>query len=158
MKRTFLVIDSRTLRTRPAGPATANIWLEINGLQYPMLEWNDFVVIVMGWWVLALLRLVRGASALEIVHFMDGPYSVEVDILQTGMMQFRVLKRDLAGGDELATGEAPAKLFVPELISQSREVLCACKRQNWWSTDAEVLESSVEALELSEARFRRRDF
>ena len=152
MKSVFLITEPDTLRVRPSGPATGNIWLEMNGQQFPMLHWNDFVVVILGQWALALSRMVCGLSVRETVHFMDGPYAVELGISQTGMLQLRALKRGLSGTDEVTTGEEPARLFIPELISQSRDVLNACKSQNWWSKDVEVLESSVKDLTLESKR------
>jgi hypothetical protein len=145
MKRVFLVIEPKSLRLSPSGKALANIWLQINGLQFPMNHWNDFVVVIMSWWVLALLRLVSGVSSQEIVHFMDGPYAVEVAALPSGMLRFRALTRS-SRDREVATGEEPINPFVLGLIAQTREVLEECKRQAWWSKDAEILESSSEAL------------
>jgi len=146
VNKIILVTEPNTLSARPNGTATANIWLEINGIQFPMLRWNDFAVVVMSWWAIALLRLLRGTSILETVNFMDGPYTVEVSISSPGMLQIRALRRCVAQVDEVATGEEPTTPFILGLISQSSKILDACKRQGWWSKDAEILESSLEAL------------
>ncbi len=153
MTRTLLVTETESLRVRPGGPATANIWLDINGCQFPMHRWNDFAVVVMGWWAVALLRLFRGVSSVERVDFMDGPYTVEVSKTSSGTLHFRALKGS-DRTDEVAIAEGPAMPFVLGLISQSREILDACKRHAWWSKDADVLESSVEVLNQESTRLQ----
>ena len=74
---------------------------------------------------------------------MDGPYFVEV-ARSTGMLKFRMVARDR----EVDTGEAAVKPFIVALMSQSGRVLDACRTQEWWSTDADALESLLEKLRL----------
>lgn len=151
MTRASVVAEADSVRVRLGGPATANIWVLIDGCEFPAHGWNDFVVVVLGWWVAALLLLLRNVSTQETVNFMDGPYAVEVSKTPTGMLQFRALE----GADrsnEVAIGEAHAVPFVLGLISQSREILAECKRQGWWSEDAEALESSLNLLEQESAK------
>jgi hypothetical protein len=146
MTEAFMVTEPGSVRVRLGGPATANVWLSLNGCEFPMRGWNDFAIVVLGWWAIALLRLVRNASTRETVHFMEGPYSVEVTSVHAGMLQLRALEGS-GRNREAGTGEVQAIPFVLELISQSREVLEACRRQGWWSKDADTLESALEALE-----------
>jgi hypothetical protein len=61
------------------------------------------------------------------------------------MARFRALTGS-ARDSEVATGEEPIKPFILGLISQASEVLDECKRQAWWSKDAETLESSLKVL------------
>lgn len=78
---------------------------------------------------------------------MDGPYLVEVSLSPAKILHFRALKRNLIEFEELAVGENVAAPFIRDLISQMRELLTACKRQNFWSSDTEALESSIASLE-----------
>jgi hypothetical protein len=146
MTETSMIVETSSLAVRPGGPATANIWMVINGREFPMRRWNDFVVVVLSWWATALLQLLRNTSAKETLHFMDGPYTVEVSKTASGMLQFRALEGS-GRNIETAIGEEPTLPFILGLIAQSREVLNECKLQNWWSKDAETLKISLEALE-----------
>ena len=53
------------------------------------------------------------------------------------------------------SGEGLALPFVRELVSQSRDVLEGCRRQHWWSEDAEKLESSLDALQKESSQLVR---
>ena len=79
------------------------------------------------------------------VGFMEGPYSVEVTMFSSGILSFRAVE-GTARANEIATGRASAIRFIAQLMSQSGEVLDACKRRGWWSKDAEELKSSLENL------------
>jgi hypothetical protein len=142
----FMVVEPGSVSVRPSGPATANVWLSLAGCEFPMRGWNDFAVVILGWWATALLRLLRNVSTRETVNFMDGPYSVEVSRTPSGMLHLRALEGSTRNR-EMATGEVEANPFVLGLISQSRGVLDACRRQGWWSNDAQTLESALAALE-----------
>ncbi len=143
---THLVIELGKLDLRPQGPATAGIWLTLNGSHFPMIGWNDFVVVVLGWWVAAVLRLLQSDSASELVHFMDGPYAVEISRMPSGRFQLRMFAGP-NGGREVAVGEAEVRQFISELSVQSRNLLDVCRLRGWWSLDAEELKSHLQNMD-----------
>jgi len=147
-----LVVETASLRFRPDGPATGNVWLVLNGQEFPMRGWNDFVVVILGWWAAALLLVLRNESPHEMVEFMDGPYAVEVSRTLSGTLWFRALEGP-GRNSEVVIGEGLIKPFAVGLVAQSREVLNACRRQGWWSEDAETLQSALEDLEQELSRF-----
>lgn len=147
----MIMLDATSASTRVGGPATAGIWLEVDGREFPSRGWNDFAVVVLGWWVAAVLRLLDGESTRETVHFMDGPYAVEVTQPFSSRLRFRGL-----GGasrrDEVVVGEGRAAPFLDSLLSASRTMLDLCRAQGWWSPDAQELKDSSEALEAAVSR------
>jgi hypothetical protein len=46
-----------------------------------------------------------------------------------------------------AYGEVATTSFTIDFISASRKMLDACKKLSWWSKEAEILETSLTALE-----------
>ena len=149
-----LVTDFKTLKVRDRGPAIAGIWLASGDTQFPIKGWSDFVVVVLGWWAVAIVRLMRSDSDKELVNFMDGPYSVELTRAQLGEIRLRMLA-GAGGGREVAVGEADLQKFVTELTDHARDLLELCKLRQWWSADAETLESNLRDLD-SEMAARRR--
>ncbi len=143
---THLVTELGKLSLRPQGPATAGIWLTSNGSHFPMIGWNDFVVVVLGWWVAAVLRLLHNDSASERIHFMDGPYAVEISRMPPGRFQLRMFAGP-NGGHEVAVGEAEVRQLVTELSVQSRKLLDQCTLRGWWSPDAEELKSQLQNMD-----------
>ena len=151
----FLKVDVSTVTAPRDRSATGNLWLDVGGCKFPAEGWNDLVVVVLGWWVNAVLRLLSNDSSCEVVNFMDGPYTVRVSMTSAEMLEFRALAgigRDI----EKAKGEALPNAFAESLISQSHEVISACRRQGWWSRDAEDLASSLGLLQVELHRFSSR--
>jgi hypothetical protein len=146
VKCSSIIVDTTSLEARTGASATANLWLEIDGREFPCRGWNDFVVVVLAWWARALLRLFRGTSEKERVNFMDGPYAVEVSGPSSDTFWFRAIE-GVERNHETASGGAPAVEFAVSLIVQGREVLEACKQRGWWSSDAVALASSLNLLE-----------
>jgi hypothetical protein len=147
MTNSFLIVDANSLETRLKGPALGDLRIVINGCDFPSARWNDFVVVVLGWWIDAILRLLNKINAQETVNFMDGPYAVEITAVSSSILQFRTI-----GGTvktDVAVGEALIVPFSQELIAQSRQVLNECIRQNWWSNDAQRLQSLLKSLECA---------
>jgi hypothetical protein len=138
----FLIVDVGTFEVRPRGPATAGIWLVTESGAFPAAGWNDFVVVILGWFASALLKTTRSNGVRGRVHFMDGPHAVDL-ALSSGIHHFKLISRDRVVG----SGEAALNSFANALASQSRKVLHACRSREWWSTDADTLESLVKDLE-----------
>ena len=144
---TFLEVDIRTLEVRPGGPATAGIWLVTGSGAFPEVGWNDFVVVVLSWWAKALLESVRGSGVRRQVPFMEGPHSVAFTV-SSGKLHYTLISSDR----EVGAGGAELTPFVIAMISSSGEVLDACKSRDWWSTDAEILESLLADLKWEIAK------
>jgi hypothetical protein len=139
---TLLVVDAENVEFRQGGPAIGGVWLVTEGDAFPQVGWSDFVVVLLCWWAGALLKVIHNEDMQTRVPFMDGPYAVDV-ARSFGMLKFRMIARDR----EVSTGEAAVKPFVVELASQSHRVLDTCRSKEWWSTDADALESLLEELE-----------
>ncbi len=146
MPSTFLIAKATSVATRKPGPATGDIWLVIDGRKFPILGWNDFVVVILNFWATALTRLIRDDSKSEIIDFMEGAYCVVVTMTTPTTLKVCAFEGD---GRRVKgpVGEVPLEQVVLELTSQSREILAECKKQNWWSKDADILLSSITELE-----------
>jgi hypothetical protein len=143
---THLVTELGTLSVRTQGPATAGIWLITDNFAFPGVGWNDFIVVVLSWWVAAILDLLHNDNSRKRVHFMDGPYAVELSLTPAGRLQLRQFV-GASGGCEVAVGHADVRRFVDELSTQSRQVLEECRLRGWWSLDAEGLTSHLKELD-----------
>lgn|SRR5208283_3259202 len=151
---TRLVTELGMLKVRAQGPAIAGIWLVAGDFEFPRVGWSDFVVVVLGWWSAAILRLLGNNSVRERVQFMDGPYAVEVSQPQSGRLQLRMFAGP-SGGREVAVGEVDFKRFASDLAAQSRKLLDECRLREWWSPDAGVLASHLHDLDSELATWRR---
>jgi len=145
--QTVLFVDSSTLLVRQSGPAIAVIYIVTGEDTFPGLGWDDFAVVILGWWAGALCRIIGRESKTELVRFMDGPYAVEVSMPEPEILNFRMFARDV----EVGTGVAEAELFVANVIAQSQKLLDECRLKGGWSSDADHLASELITLK-QEAR------
>jgi hypothetical protein len=90
-----------TFRLGRVGPATGEIWLAVDDVAFPAPNWDDFVIVILDAWTTALLRLLRGSNQFERVHFMEGPYEVQMRAERVGMVDLRVIDR--ADGEKAQT-------------------------------------------------------
>ena len=58
------------------GTTDAIICLNIDGTAFPDGEWTDFPVVVLNWWITAVLEASRKENGDFKLLFMDGPYAV----------------------------------------------------------------------------------
>jgi hypothetical protein len=137
MTEARIMVDPGTLR-RGRGPATGVVWLAIGHVAFPTAGWNDFVVVILGWWAKAVLQLLRGTSKREEVNFMDGPYLVEVSVVSPNEWEMRLFETGRAkhkrGGDTV-----DPSVLAESIVSAAESVLAACRERNYWSADADAL-------------------
>jgi hypothetical protein len=145
MSMVSIATNAATLRVSQNGPPTADIWILIDGCEFPMLGWNDFAFIILGWWSDALLRLLSKASEKELIYFMDGPYAVEIACIPYEKFMFKALK-----GPERKTihamSEEGIEPFVNGFIFQAQEMITAYAQCGVPSNDVDALKLSLNAL------------
>jgi hypothetical protein len=118
---------------------------------FPVRHWNDFVVVILEAWVEAIVRIVRAGSQRERVHFMEGPYAVEITSPSCGALRFRAVERD---GHEKACVDAQTLPFADNLLAVSEQILSACRDRNCWSADADNLTAGLPALKKAAEKLR----
>jgi hypothetical protein len=77
----FIAFDDMLLKQHEKrGPsALFTIYWQQNGISYPTETWMDFGTIILGWWTVAILKLIHGDSPQEL-YFMDGPFKLSVEL------------------------------------------------------------------------------
>lgn len=143
------VTDPRSFRLGTVGPSTGEIWLAFGNIAFPTAHWNDFVVVILEAWAAALLRIIKGSSHFERVHFMDGPYEVTITRAGESMLQLRALER---GSIERACINMPARVLLADLLEVAQDVISACEQAGDTSIDAERLERIVADIRTEVAK------
>lgn len=60
----------------------------------------------------------------------------------------------MGGGHEVATGEADTETSATDVGVRSRGLVAECRRQGWWSPDAQALATRLEDLGREMASWR----
>jgi hypothetical protein len=132
-----IVFDSTTLHQGKMGSVTGVVYFDFGSVgQFPMFRWNDFVVVVLTWWMAALEELNLGSEQ-ACFRFMDGPYWI------TGIAQGQnILLRcteDRVGAGVLYEVVVALKDLRRELTSFSSQLLRACTQAGIQSEDLDDL-------------------
>lgn len=151
MTQARIVVDTGTLRPGGVGPATGTVWLALGNAAFPITDWNDFIVVILEAWVSALLRLLAGVSSHEIVHFMDGPYAVEVVSISASAFRLRAIE---GGRHERICIDTNALPLIESLLAGSEEVLNVARDRDCWSAEAEKLNVALPALRREAIRLK----
>ena len=143
MSEARIFFDAKTLRQGGVGPATGNVWVMLGDVAFPQIGWNDFAVVVLEAWVSAILRLLRSVSRNELVHFMDGPYVVELAQLSEDTLRLRANSH--GRGEEICV-DTKALPLIESLLIASEGALMASRYEACWSVDADRLSTSLPVL------------
>src|SRR5687768_609831 len=85
-----VVIDLESIFQYESGSIFGGIYIEADDINYPAVDWTDFIVIL-SWWTYALntFQYLSPKEAVSL-QFMDGPYSVRLEYLDdhTAQAQF----------------------------------------------------------------------
>jgi hypothetical protein len=139
-----IIVDPTTVHRGRSG-ATGNICVALGTLVFPDPNWNDFVVVILDAWAAALVRILNGTSEFERVHFMEGPYAVDIEVPSTGELRLRAIDRG-QGEREKAVVDTPLTGFIDSLTSSATSVLAACRQEGSWSNEADNLAAVVSRL------------
>ena len=144
MKRdTFprIVLVERSLRQHSGGSITGIIYWQADGLSFPDDSWDDFVVVILRWWVQAIMRLAERSSTVESLLFMDGPFAVRLSV--EGSIVRVVFVRD----DEVtASRQTGIRDLCRTIGAAAAAVLRACHTRKLRSKDVDELAMEVEGL------------
>ena len=143
MTNVRLAVDASSISPRTSGPATGDIVLMLGSVAFPVAGWNDFVVVILEAWLNALLRLVRETSETERVHFMEGPYAVDLMHLDSGAIRIRAIERP---NRQHAVADVPLLSLVENAVAMTDDVLAVCRKKAHRTTDVDRLEAVTAAL------------
>jgi len=151
MTEARLELDVGTVSLRDTGPVTGNIALVLGNERFPTEGWNDFVVVILGAFAVALARLMRRTSETEQVHFMEGPFAVSLTRLEGGEFRIRALERP--SREHALVAVRPFGL-VGSVLAACDDVLQLCRSAGHSSRDVDQLEAGLaelrnEALKLT---------
>jgi hypothetical protein len=100
-------------------------------------NWSDFPIVVVSWWLEAVVGLVDGRKRNADVSFMDGPYMVHVFAKHRELWQAECVERRAAGTNVIHQFDFTPDPFIRSLIPCSDDLLQECSAKGWESTDVD---------------------
>jgi len=121
--------------------------LEVDGFSFPHPEWTDFVVVVLGWWCDAALRLHHGEREPIEVRFTEGPFLAELRSTPAQHWQITLIEDGLTRRRVHHSADVDARPLMKSLLVASEEILRACQTRGWRSGDVDNLLSASLGLQ-----------
>lgn len=137
-----IVFDTSTLEQRGnrGRSITGHVYFAFNGFSFPSSDWNDFVVVIVSWWLDALQTIRENQEAT--LRFMDGPYSLVLSVEKSDT----ALARCIEERDELVTIHqefVELSDLCSEIHSLAQLIVFHCRENGMESSDVDLLESRV---------------
>ena len=122
---------------------TGEIWLQLGSFAFPSESWSDFPVIILSWWLDALVSL-RSTGYAEFL-FMDGPLLFE-GVEADGNCFLRCMERTPDGTECIRETVVDLNELCSQVINAARMVVQECRQRGWVTADTAALESKVSAF------------
>lgn len=126
------------------GVITGKIHVSNTTFSFPEAEWNDFVVVILGWWVAAAAQVLDGTKPRDSLQFMDGPYSIEISHCSGGNVTLTL--QASARRRTVETWTCDPGAIHRELIRSAGAVLATCETKGWRTADTTTLASNLRLL------------
>lgn len=141
-----LHVDPSDFSSSGHGSIHGPIWNEHDTLAFPGPHWNDFPVVVLGWWLGAVVVLTEGGSRSATVPFMDGPYKVHLFAKHRETWQAERVKWWVDGAAVIDQFDFAPEPLIRSLIVCADKLLLACAANGWKSADVDSVISLRERL------------
>jgi hypothetical protein len=134
-------VDTLALSRSSRGSVTGPLFLRVQDACFPEESWSDFPVVVLGWWIAAVTRLISGASEVEEFDFMDGPHLLVVRRRSEGALHLACCTEQ---GTRRVVYEAvlPAAALQKEVLDAARLVADSCEQRGWLGPDLTALQNA----------------
>lgn len=122
---------------------TGHIAIHVADKSFPGPEWNDFIIVVIGWWVNELLKLSSGERYGELL-FMDGPYKVSLSAREDAELNIGLIKN----GELIDSFIVQTQNLIDEVLRNANFIIRQCRNENHSSDDVHALEKNYQRLQL----------
>jgi hypothetical protein len=138
-------VREETFEKAASGSITGVIWLQMDAIAFPEQGWNDFVVVILGWWTNEASALVAATKNRGEFGFMDGPFMVSV-IANGDTWQLDCNKRGRNGTALVHKATVTATEIASGLIHCADIALKRCDKNGWSHADVDELRRGRAAL------------
>ncbi len=144
--RIGVVVKEDSLCQTGLGSIIGEIHFALGRSPFPELDWTDFPVVVLSWWLDSVASLIDGDSSGIDLRFMDGPFLLEAIPIADGLVRLNCI-HDASKRQIVASFETKPTEFCSVLLNAARSVERACMERGWQSDDTLALSRSIANLE-----------
>jgi hypothetical protein len=152
----LVTVALESLTQSPGGAIFGEIAVRVAEKQFPGPGWNDFIVVVLGWWSEQCTGLLRGSNHAAELRFMDGPFFMILEVTSSRSWTVQFLCRRAVSGPAMTESQPAPGLpnnlqvaplaFSRSLALRGREVLHECSQHSWEAPEVDSLTRENDAL------------
>jgi hypothetical protein len=135
-----VLVDPATLEQSSLGSITGTICVSGEDWSFPDESWNDFPVVLLGWWLEAYRDVSTRLGGTAVCRFMDGPYSIRLISERRELFTVECVSNEKAVVHET---HVEARALQESLEAAARTLVWACRSRRWESSDLERLEYAL---------------
>lgn len=125
--------DPTSLTRSSGGQVSGRLFVELAGQAFPEPAWSDSIVIVLAAWLKALRDFDITARESRRLHFMDGPFVIELVHLPAG--QYRAEGVRTNNGQRMARANCDGNSLLLSCAHAAAAVGDECALRGWTSRD-----------------------
>jgi len=142
-----VVVYEESIDLRSHRPITGKIHFQFGEAKFPEVDWSDFVVVVLSWWLKEFKEFAKGEVDQCDFRFMDGPHSVRLMRLSSALA--RVLFINHTESEEiLEVCSSEIASIGRSLLSEAEKVTSLLRSNGIWNEDAQDLDVALNDLEI----------
>lgn len=107
---------------------------------FPQFKWTDFVVVILGWWLEAILKISTAKENTSTkLMFMDGPIYMRAIKVSNDIIEIELIERDVVQ----KRFECSINQFTNSLQMAAKKVLSDIENRNWETRDIDSLKRTL---------------
>lgn len=118
---------------------TGVVFFDFGEIKFPESEWNDYVVVILSWWLVALRDIVEGRVDTVELRFMDGPFWVSVRNFANDDCEVQCMK----GDDEVFRCRYSPMMLLRATYKAAAQVQRVCFQREWESEEITTLSTLI---------------
>lgn len=120
-------------------------WKLDDNTSFPHIEWTDFTLIIIYWWLARCRELLNGSVRESEFLFMDGPYSILLSNKKKNILNVCFIHGEKTVGTSVIT----LRNLADQLIEHAIELIKYCDQHNFISPEYYFLRGHILSLQSS---------
>jgi hypothetical protein len=149
-----LSINLESLEMNSSGNITGEVYFISQDIEYlndpflfPEENWNDFVVIILGWWIKNLIRVIQEKPGSTVdFDFMDGPFLVKSKKVTEDTLELKFLENTSSDCIIINICNCSLNQIAKSILKSAKRILKVSKEKNWDIDDVNELEKLTSLL------------